>query len=70
MQPRARGPYRAADRRVQDARYVDRQGRECAYYDRFPGGASDPGVAFGERSGTYVVDNTDGNYGFFALRFR
>src|SRR5688500_90256 len=40
-------------------RYVDRQGRECAYYDRFPGAASDPGVAFGERSGTYVVDMSD-----------
>ncbi len=40
-------------------RYVDRQGHECAYYDRFPGAASDPGVAFGERSGTYVVDMSD-----------
>ena len=40
-------------------RYVDPQGHECAYYDRFPGGASDPGVAFGERSGTYVVDMSD-----------
>lgn len=40
-------------------RYVDPQGRECAYYDRFPGAASDPAVAFGERSGTYVVDMSD-----------
>ena len=40
-------------------RYVDPQGRECAYYDRFPGAASDPTVALGERSGTYVVDMAD-----------
>ena len=40
-------------------RYVDPQGRECAYYDRFPGAASGPTVAFGERSGTYVVDMAD-----------
>jgi LVIVD repeat-containing protein len=40
-------------------RYVDPHGRECAYYDRFPGAASDPTVAFGERSGTYVVDMSD-----------
>lgn len=40
-------------------RYVDRHGRECAYYDRFPGAPSDPAVALGERSGTYVVDMSD-----------
>jgi hypothetical protein len=40
-------------------RYVDPQGNECAYYDRFPGAASDPTVALGERSGTYVVDMAD-----------
>lgn len=30
-------------------RYVDPQGHECAYYDRFPGAPSNPGVALGER---------------------
>ena len=40
-------------------RYVDPHGHECAYYDRFSGAASDPTVAFGERSGTYVVDMSD-----------
>src|SRR5262245_36821358 len=40
-------------------RYVDPQGHECAYYDRFPGAASDLTVAPGERSGTYVVDMAD-----------
>ena len=40
-------------------RYVDPHGHECAYYDRFPGAPSDPTVALGERSGTYVVDMAD-----------
>ena len=40
-------------------RYVDPHGHECAYYDRFVGAPSDPGVALGERSGTYVVDMAD-----------
>jgi hypothetical protein len=40
-------------------RYVDPHGHECAYYDRFPGAPSDPAVALGERSGTYVVDMSD-----------
>ena len=40
-------------------RYVDRQGHECAYYDRFPGSPSDPAVPLGERTGTSVVDMTD-----------
>ena len=40
-------------------RYVDPQGHECAYYDRFPGAATDQTVALGERSGTYVVDMSD-----------
>jgi len=37
-------------------RYVDPQGHECAYYDRFPGAPSDPAMALGERTGTYVID--------------
>jgi hypothetical protein len=41
-------------------RYVDPRGHECAYYDRFPGMASNPApVLGGQVSGTFVVDMTD-----------
>lgn len=41
-------------------RYVDPQGRECAYYDRFTAAASDLGAAVtGQMTGTFVVDMSD-----------
>jgi hypothetical protein len=40
-------------------RYVDPQGRECAYYDVFPGAASDRRTAFESATSTAVVDMSD-----------
>jgi hypothetical protein len=41
-------------------RYVDPHGRECAYYDRFPGTSSRPGAVLGHQAtGTFVVDMSD-----------
>jgi hypothetical protein len=40
-------------------RYVDPQGRECAYYDVFPGAASDRLAAFESATSTAVVDMSD-----------
>jgi hypothetical protein len=40
-------------------RYVDPQGHECAYYDVFPGAASDPVAAAARRTGTFAVDMSE-----------
>jgi len=40
-------------------RFVDSQGRECAYYDVFPGASSDPAAALAGQTATVVVDMSD-----------
>jgi hypothetical protein len=53
------GQTRAGAGGFRTHRYVDPSGHECAYFDVFPGMASDPVAAFAGQSATVVVDMSD-----------